>query len=244
LAAFDGKQEDQSMPAHAALRADTTLAAAALRRPTAGAERPDALAALDRLGAVVTARRDQALFYEGDAAEHYFKVVSGAIRGCKLLADGRRHIGDFYLAGDVIGLDAETDYLVTAEAVTDTVLVRYRRRSVEALAAAEPGIGRRLLSLACQQLKAAQQQMLLLGRKTADERIASFLLDIAGRSGDGARIPLPMTRTDIGDHLGLTMETVSRALSQLKSAGVITFKGSHEIVIRDRDRLADLAAAA
>ncbi|HUZ73531.1 MAG TPA: helix-turn-helix domain-containing protein [Stellaceae bacterium] len=232
------------MAAHLAQRADTPSIVPALRGPGARGERPDALAALDRVGTVVTLRHDDSLFYEDDAAEYYFKVVTGAVRGCKLLADGRRHVGDFYLAGDFIGLDADTRYIFTAEAVTDTTLVRYQRRSVDALAWQEPGIGRRLLSLACRGLTAAQHQMLLLGRKTADERIASFLLAMAARSGDGEHIVLPMTRTDIGDHLGLTMETVSRALSQLKSAGVIAFKNSHEVVIRDRAQLEDIAETA
>ena len=232
------------MAAQVALHVGRDPIASAWRGPSARSERPDALAALDRVGAVVTLRRDEALFYDGDAAEYYFKVVTGAVRGCKLLADGRRHIGDFYLPGDFIGLDAEAHYIFTAEAVTDITLVRYQRRSVEALAWQEPGIGRRLLSLACRGLTAAQHQMLLLSRMTADERIASFLLAMAARSGDGEHVALPMTRTDIGDHLGLTMETVSRALSQLKSAGIIALKSSHEVAIRDRDRLEEIAEAA
>lgn len=232
------------MTAHLARRADTRTVASALRGAGTRSERPDALAALDRVGTVATLRRDEALFYEGDPAEYYFKVVTGAVRGCKLLADGRRHIGDFYLPGDYIELVADGDHVFTAEAVTDTTLVRYQRRTVEALASQEPGIGRRLLSLACQGLTAAQHQMVLLSRKTADERIASFLIAMASRSGDGEHIALPMTRTDIGDHLGLTMETVSRALSQLKSAGIIGLKNSHDVVIRDRAQLEDIAEAA
>jgi len=212
-------------------------------RPAQGARKaPDEFAALDRLGAVVTLKRDETLFREGDAAQYYFKVVQGAVRSCKLLRDGRRHVGDFYLPGDFIGLDAEQDYIFTAEAIADATVVRYSRRSVEALAAQEPKIGRRLLSLACHSLNAAQQQMLLLSRKTAEERIASFLMGIAEKKG-GMQVTLPMTRTDIGDHLGLTMETVSRALAHLKHEGVIELKSSHDVRIRDREALADLAEA-
>jgi CRP-like cAMP-binding protein len=204
----------------------------------------DALSALDRLGTVVTVRRDESLFYEGDPTEYYFKVVSGALRSCKLLADGRRHIGDFYLPGDFVGLDAEADYIFSAEAVTDTTVVRYSRRSVDALAWEQPKVGQRLLGIARSRLCAARVQMMLLSRKTADERIASFLLGMADRGGDSDHVTLPMTRTDIGDHLGLTIETVSRSLSQLRKDGVISLVNSHEVVIRDRDALEDLAEAA
>jgi CRP-like cAMP-binding protein len=210
----------------------------------AGAPRRDELGALDRLGTVASLRREQPLFHEADPAEFYFKVVTGAIRSCKLLADGRRHVGEFFMPGDFIGLDAETNYMFTAEAVTDATVVRYSRRRVDALAWQEPGIGRSLLKIACHRLSSAQQQMVLLSRKTAEERIASFILGLADRNGATDRISLPMTRTDIGDHLGLTMETVSRALTQLKKDGVIELTSSHELVILDRDMLADLADAA
>ena len=214
--------------------------------PSSGVDsRPpgDDLGTLDRLGTVVTLRREQPLFREGDRADFYFKVISGALRTCKLLADGRRHVGEFFLPGDFIGLTATSDYIFAAEAVSETVVVRYSRRSVDALALQEPRLGRRLFAIACESLSVAQHQMVLLGRKTAEERIASFVLDMAERGGDGDGITLPMTRTDIGDHLGLTMETVSRAFAQLKREGVIELKSTHNIVIRDRDALADLADA-
>ncbi len=210
-------------------------------QPPARREPADEFAALDRLGSVVSLRREAVLFHESDPAEHYFKVVTGAIRCCKFLADGRRHVSEFYLPGDFIGLDAESAYQFTAEAVTETSLVRYTRRSVDALAAQEPRIGRHLFSIACHGLSAAQQKLVLLGRKTAEERIATFLLDIADRNGETDRVSLPMSRTDIGDHLGLTMETVSRELSHLKSEGVIALESSHKIVIRNRDALEDIA---
>lgn len=202
---------------------------------------PDDLAPLDRVGSVISVARDKVLFHEGDRAEYYFKVVTGAVRGCKLLSDGRRHISDFYLPGDLIGLDAETNYLFTAEAVTGTTLVRYLRRNVDALAGREPRVVRRLLSIACRGLSAAQQRFVLLARKTADERIATFLLEFAARSGETDRVSLPMSRTDIGDHLGLTMETVSRGIGHLKSHGIIELASSHEVLFLDRAALEDIA---
>jgi len=200
------------------------------------------LASLDRVGSVVTLGREQALFFEGDPADCYFKVVTGAVRSCKLLADGRRHIGDFFLPGDFIGLDAAQNYPFAAEAVTDATLVRYSRRKVDALAAQEPRIAKSLVELMRDGLSIARERMALLGHMTARERIASFLLNLADRADD-ARIDLPMTRTDIGDFLGLTMETVSRTFSQFKNEGVIKQRGVHEISIIDRTALEDLAEA-
>ncbi len=225
------------------LRIAANATPVSLQQAAAGAL-ADELAALDRVGTVQSLRRDDVLFRECDAAEHYFKVVTGAIRSSKLLADGRRHVSEFYLPGDFIGLDADTSYLFTAEAMADTTVVRYARRKVEALAWQEPRIGRRLLSIACHGLSSAQQKLVLLGRKTAEERIASFLLDLDERIGKADGVFLPMSRTDIGDHLGLTMETVSRGLSQLKNEGIIALENSHQILIRNRAALEDLAEAA
>ncbi|HYC13113.1 MAG TPA: helix-turn-helix domain-containing protein, partial [Stellaceae bacterium] len=189
------------------------------------------LSGLDALGVVVTLSRGEALFREGDTASRYYKVVSGAIRSCKLLPDGRRHIGDFFLAGDFIGLNALESYAFTAEAVADATLVRYKRRDVEALALSDPRIGKSLLGRLCSDLSQAHARMLLLGRMNAQERLANFLLRMAQRSAAcGANlVSLPMTRTDIGDYLGLTTETVCRTLAQLKNSGLIDAPSSHEV---------------
>lgn len=228
------------------------MSATALHRPlprsaaTAATFSPAPLnegAALDRVGTVVTITREQPLFFEGDPAECYFKVVKGAVRSCKLLADGRRHINDFFLAGDFIALDAGDAYPFAAEAVSDTTLIRYARRKVDALATQESRVAKYLVEIMRGNLSAARERMTLLGHMTAMERIASFLLGLAERADD-RHIDLPMTRTDIGDYLGLTMETVSRAFSQLKSEGVIKQRGVHDVTIVDRDALEALAEEA
>jgi CRP-like cAMP-binding protein len=215
-----------------------SMAAAVMPSPKAAGT-----ASLDRVGVVVTVGREQPLFFEGDAAECYFKVVKGAVRSCKLLADGRRHIGDFFFAGDFIGLDAGETYAFAAEAVMPTTLIRYARRKVDALAAHDPQVASSFVEIMRSSLSAAHDRMALLGRMNAMERIASFLLNLAERSDD-AHIELPMTRTDIGDYLGLTMETVSRAFSQLKHDGIIEQRSVHEVAIADRDALEALAEAA
>jgi len=198
------------------------------------------LAALDPVGVVVSFARETTVFLEGDPAESFYKVVSGAVRSCKLLADGRRYIADFFLPGDFVGLGGGRHHF-TAEAVSDTTLVRYARRSVDRLIGEQPRLGKWFLAMLSEGLCSAQTQMLLLGRKTAQEKIASFLLAMAERTGAGVQAKLPMTRTDIGDYLGLTTETVSRTFTQLRHDGVIALKGLNEVRILDHETLVELA---
>lgn len=201
------------------------------------------LSLLDTLGAVMRLRRDETLFYDGDAADRYYKVVSGALRSCKLLSDGRRHITDFFMPGDFIGVEALGTHGSTVEAINDAMLVRYDRRLIDALVARRPHVGKFLLDRVCADLSQARARMLQLGRMSARERLASFLLRISARSArrDDDTIPLPMTRTDIGDHLGLTTETVCRTFAQLKTAGVIEALSPHELRVLKRPQLAALA---
>ena len=202
------------------------------------------LAAFDTIGTVVSLRRDAALFREGEAARYCFKVLTGAVRSCKLLADGRRHIGEFLLPGDFIAVEAADSYRFTVEAVTDATVMRYPRAALDRLVQQRPQLGKSLLGLVCGGLSAAQSHMLLLGRKNAVERLATFLLMMAARNGAADRVSLPMTRGDIADYLGLTTETVSRIFSQFKTQGVIQIRASSEVVLRSRDTLEDLADAA
>jgi CRP-like cAMP-binding protein len=191
--------------------------------------------------------RGEVVFREGDPARCCYKIVSGAVRMVKVLADGRRYIADFFLPGDVVGLDAVGDYEFTAEAIVDSELVRYNRPQIDTQFDANPAAGRRLLDVTLQRLAAAQSQMLLLGRMNAMERVANFLLNLERRLGcrkAGARtIPLAMTRADIADHLGLTLETVSRMLNQLKRDGTIALADPHEIGVLKPERLEHLACA-
>lgn len=208
-------------------------------------ESHDGLALLDTIGATMAVHRDTPLFCEGDAALSYYKVVSGAIRGYKLLADGRRHISDFFLDGDFIGFHTLATHAFTAETVCDTTLVRYDRRRVDALTARSPRISRCLLARVCTELSHAQTRMLVLSRMTARERLASFLLRMGERNGTSSDvIALPMSRTDIGDYLGLTTETICRTFAQLKSAGIIAAPSPHEVLVRQPGTLATLAAGA
>lgn len=188
------------------------------------------LGILETLGTVMRVRRDEALFQEGDAVPHYYKVVSGSLRSFKLLPDGRRHISDFFFAGDFIGVEALGSHGSTTEAVSNATLVRYDRRQIDLLIARSPRVGQFLLNRLCADLSEARARMLLLSRMSARERLARFLLRVGARSrrGDCDTISLPMTRSDIGDYLGLTAETVCRTFAELKSAGLIEALSSHE----------------
>jgi CRP/FNR family transcriptional regulator, anaerobic regulatory protein len=183
----------------------------------------------------------ETIFWEGDAADSVFEVVSGTLRLYKLLPDGRRQVTGFLCAGHLIGLAPEGTWVYTAEAITDVTLCRYRRPAFERLIDTVPGFARRVLTVTSHELRVAQDQMLLLGRKTAAERVASFLLLMAEQQG-GEEISVPMGRNDIADYLGLTVETVCRTLSQLKRSELIELPTHGHIVIRDRDELEELAA--
>lgn len=196
------------------------------------------------IGAVQRLEEGATLFSEGDPAANVYQVVSGTLRLYKALPDGRRQITGFLSAGNLLGLSLNDLHLYTAEAVTAVNLRRYPRSWFERLVEEVPGLARRLLAATTDELRAAQDQMLLLGRKTAEERIASFLLMLADRQGDAGAVQVPMSRGDIADYLGLTTETVSRMLARLKHDNVIALPSALRIELRDRERLEALAAGA
>ena len=207
------------------------------RTPRDERERDDGLAPIEALGSDLAIGRDQPIFWEGDPATHCFKVVSGAVRICRLMADGRRHVTDFFLPGDIINFDLTGRYGFTAEAIVDSIVRRYPNQAIDRLVADAPRAARQMLALASHRLLSAQSQMVVLGRKNATERLASFLVTRFGRQADdlahAATLTLPMTRTDIADHLGLTVETVSRIFSKLKREQIIDLPSAQCVVVRD-----------
>jgi CRP/FNR family transcriptional regulator len=185
---------------------------------------------------------------EGDPAEHFFNVTHGTAKLFKLLPDGRRQVTGFASAGTFLGLAVSSSYAFSAEAVEPIQICRFSRTRLRHLLDDFPAMERRLLDVASNELVAAQEQMLLLGRKTARERVASFLLARESCAA-GCRTPaanghvtLPMARTDIADYLGLTVETVSRTMTRLRTERLIDMPSPTEIFLRNHDRLADLAA--
>lgn len=220
-----------SLPPHAAILARPSLA-----RPVKGAAAP-ALGAARRLG------KNEELFAEGDRASFFYRIISGAVRTYKLLEDGRRQIDAFHLPGDILGVELGEEHRFTAEAIGDATVVVLRRRGLAALAAGDDGLAEQMMAAMLRSLERAQDHMLLLGRKSALEKVASFLLDMGERVSDGDLVELPMSRTDIADHLGLTIETVSRTLGELVKCGLIALSTRRRTVaLRDRAGLQRLSA--
>ncbi|HUC60504.1 MAG TPA: helix-turn-helix domain-containing protein [Alphaproteobacteria bacterium] len=236
------------MYAHAAAAAVLAAAPVFNRGASAifqGTERMGAV----RMGAAGTVQKlesGKTLFAEGDDAENVYELMSGMVKLFKLLPDGRRQITGFLWSGDIMGVAHSELYLYGAEAITDVVLCRYPRARFDDLVDQVPGLGRRVLKVIARELSAAQEQMLLLGRKTAVEKIASFLLDMAERQLEQLEtrgcVLVPMGRSDIADYLGLTTETVSRTLTKLKQDHVIALPSPARVTVENRDRLAELAA--
>jgi CRP/FNR family nitrogen fixation transcriptional regulator len=187
-------------------------------------------------------RRGAEIFGEAEPAEYLYQVIDGAVRSYKLLSDGRRHIGAFHLAGDIFGLENGEAHRFTAEAIVDTTVRLAKRASLANVAEHDAAIARDLLKMTATNLQHAEDHMLLLGRKTALERVAAFLLEMDRRLTAAGVMALPMCRRDIADYLGLTLETVSRALSVLHDKGVLGFVGQtqRQIVLLDRPKLAAL----
>jgi CRP/FNR family transcriptional regulator, nitrogen fixation regulation protein len=197
----------------------------------------DALMTLERIGMRLSFSRNDEIYAEGDCADCWYKVVSGTVRICKLLADGRRHIAEFRFGGDCFGIDSTSERPYSAEAVGEVIVMRYRRKATEQLVDENPALARLLRDTMTRDLADAHGRMLLLGRMTAPERVAAFLLEMFERRDRTKVLDLPMSRNDIADYLGLTIETVCRVLSIFKRDGAIAIPNPHRIELRDRDAL-------
>ena len=202
-----------------------------------------ALVALEHIGTRLGFSRNQEVYAEGDSADCWYKVISGTVRICKLLADGRRYISEFCFSGDGFGLDSTRERSFSAEAVGDVIVMRFPRRATEQLIDHNPALARMLHETTLRDLANAHGRMLLLGRMTAAERVATFLLDMLDRREGTTNLDLPMSRNDIADYLGLTIETVCRTLSTFKREGLIAIPNAHRIGLLDRDALEAAAQA-
>jgi CRP/FNR family nitrogen fixation transcriptional regulator len=187
-------------------------------------------------------RKEEEIYGEDERAEYVYQIIRGAVRTYKLTSDGRRQIGAFHLPGDVFGLESGTNHRLAAEAIIDTTVRLVKRSSLEHAANDNVQVARKLWGITAGELRHAENHMLLLGRKSAMERVANFLLEMDRRLAVAGMMALPMCRRDIGDYLGLTLETVSRALSQLHGEGVLGFSGARQIVLRNRQRLRNMDA--
>lgn len=196
---------------------------------------------LPRLSAIAAGRRIEVghtLFEEGDTADEVFTLTEGMLKLYKLMADGRRQIIGFLIPGDFLGLAFGRTYVYSAEAIVPTAVCRFRRPQFLGLLEEFPALEKEILDRTSTELAAAQEQMLLLGRKTARERVASFLMALSRRSkvGEKASLQLPMSRADIADYLGLTIETVSRTLTLFRKEGLIDLPDKHDVrIMRPRE---------
>ena len=203
----------------------------------------DHLRALQPFGSRQRFERNETIFAEGDPANCVYKVLSGTVRIFRHAADGRRYVFDFMMPGDLIGFLDCGNQPVTAEAVTEVTLISYPRSSFDRLAASSAEVRTRLLGHLSANLLAVQQHLFVLGCQNAKERVASFLLRLADRNdvGSGQRLDLTMGRQDIADHLGLTIETVCRAIAVLRNDKLVTVPNTHQIILNNISALRAVA---
>lgn len=186
--------------------------------------------------------RNEEIFGESEPAACIYRVLKGVVRTYRILTDGRRQIAEFFLPGDVFGLEAGADHRTSAEAVSDCEVVAVRRTQVAERAMHDAETAHKLWSLTLHHLRRSEEHMLVLGRKNACERLAWFLMDMSERIPAPDHIDLPVSRQDIADFLGLTIETVSRTMTQLQDENVIALPSCRQVLLRDRQALEDLAA--
>jgi CRP/FNR family nitrogen fixation transcriptional regulator len=196
---------------------------------------------IEMMGAPMTFARNGEIYGEGEPADYVYKVLSGAVRTSKVLADGRRQIGAFHLPGDVFGLEVGAEHSFSAEAIAETKVLVARRSALFGLAARDSEMARQLWTLTGHELARVQEHLMLLV-KTAQERVVVFLLEMSARRPAGDTVELPMSRQDIADYLGLTIETVSRTLTNLEDEDAIELPSSRRIVLRNRPALRDMNA--
>jgi len=188
------------------------------------------------MGTSMSFARNAEIYGENEPAEYLYKLVSGSVRTSKILNDGRRQIGAFYLPGDIFGFEIGSEHASSAEAISDARVIVVKRSAIEALAARDSDVARQLWAVTSRELHRMQEHILLL-IKTAQERVAGFLLEMAARIKSVNEIELPMSRQDIADYLGLTIETVSRTLTTLENSAAIALPSSRRIVLRNRAAL-------
>jgi len=195
---------------------------------------------MERLGVRMQYAKDEEIFAQDEDADLVHMVVSGAVRTTRLLSDGRRQVGCFYYPGDLIGLETHAIHRFSAEAICPSTVLVVRRSALRNVLG-DGHLDRAIWEAARRELERTQDHLLVLGRKTACEKVASFLMSLAQRE-PAERVQMPMSRQDMADYLGLTIETVSRMLTQLQGASVVEFDGSRKFKVKRWEALEELAA--
>jgi CRP/FNR family transcriptional regulator, nitrogen fixation regulation protein len=221
--------EDMAMPAPIAIRNGAFDKSAT----PGSADNHELGGVIELMGAPMSFARNAEIYGEGEPADFLYKIVSGTVRTYKVLADGRRQIGGFYLPDDIFGLETGEEHTFSAEAINPCEVLVIKRSALVVLAGKDIDVARQLWTLTGNELERVQDHILLL-IKSAQGRVAAFLLEMAKRGCEGNAVELPMSRQDIADYLGLTTETVSRTLTHLENADTIKLSSSRKIVLRDR----------
>ena len=206
-----------------------------IQAPTPFVARPPTALVLD--GLHHSHGQGETIFDEGEPADRLYQLISGALRTCRILRDGRRQIEAFHFTGDVFGLESGATYRVSAQTLSPALVRVMPRPALEALARERGDVARRLLELTTDSLRRSQDHVLMLGRRTACERVAALLLDLAERTGADLLLDVQMTRQDMADYLGLTIETVSRTLTQFQQDGLIALPAARKVLLRNRGAL-------
>ncbi len=193
---------------------------------------------IELTGARMSFAKDGEIYGENEPADYVYKVLTGSVRVYKILQDGRRQIEAFYFPGDVFGIELGSLHASSAEAVSACTIAVVRRSTLLAAAARDAGVSNRLWSYTAHELEQARRHAMLLV-KTAQERVASFLIELSSRL-KGEAVELPMSRQDIADYLGLTIETVSRTLTQFQQSSAIELATSRRMILRNRQALINL----
>jgi len=192
---------------------------------------------IKKTGAPMQFGRGAEIYGEGEPTDYLYKVVSGAVCTYRVLTDGRSQVESFYLAGDIFGFELGGEHSLSAEATINSKLLMMKRSAIIALAERDSSVARQLWIISAKELQRAQEHLMLLV-KTAQERVVCFLLEMAARTPGANEIDLPMSRQNIADYLGLTIETVSRVVTQLESSGAIALDTSrHHIILHSRKAL-------
>src|SRR6516165_1712176 len=196
---------------------------------------------IELMGACMSFAANAEIYGENEPADYLYKVVSGTVRTYKVLVDGRRQIGAFHLPGDIFGFETGDEHTFSAEAITECKIIVIKRSAVMTLAAGDNNVARQMWELTARELRRVQEHSLVL-IKSAEERVAGFLLEMAERVPSDGAVELPMSRQDIADYLGLTIETVSRTLKHLENAATIEVPKRRRILLRNRSALRRLNA--
>jgi CRP/FNR family transcriptional regulator, nitrogen fixation regulation protein len=224
-----------------AMLTQTAVRSAPFKLPAAPLASREHSGPIEIMGAPMSFPRNGEIYGESEPADYLYEIVSGTVRTYKVLTDGRRQIGGFYVPGDIFGLETGEEHSFSAEAITDCKVLVIRRSVLVALAGRDHGVAHQLWTITGGELRRVQEHIMLLV-KSAQQRVASFLLEMAERISADNAVELPMSRQDIADYLGLTIETVSRTLTILENAATIELSSSRRIVLRNRSALSRLNA--